>query len=637
MKDTKYKDDSIISLSPRDFTRLRPSTYLGSNEYSTQLVKEAFANALDEHNIGHGNLILININTKENSYEIIDEGQGFIVNSLRSDGKTVLEAAFSVLNTSGKYDDSKNGVYQGSSLGVNGIGSKLITFLSLKTEVKTYDSSGNFEYIVFKDGIFEKRVLGKEEHHSGTLIKWIPDPQFFQNKEVNINDLRELFKGISALCPKITIKLIIDNKEEIFHSDQGIQSLIKTGNEILKNRFICRKEEDNHLFDICMTYINSYSETIIAYANYGLTESGVHISTVRASLTRQINKYATDNNLLKKKDELLTQAELNEGLILIFNIKATNVKYDSQTKTKIVDIDKTLINQVINNEFVDWLNNNPKDVKIIIDKALTARKAKEAAQKAKDAARGLKVRKDKFIDLPNKLVDATPRDKDRSKCILYCVEGDSAANGICSKRDAQIHGIMPLRGKILSVRKASIQDMMKNQEISNIIKALGLEINIKTYTLKYDIKKLRYHKIVLLEDGDPDGAAIRMLLITLFWRLCPELVINGHLFSSCPPLYKLTDKQNKYYYCTDDEELKKFKKLHKNETFTQNRLKGLGEMSPDELYECMIKEGNNNIMQITVDDIEECDNILEIFMGTKVDNRREYYNNHYNDVEISIE
>lgn len=641
MKKNTYKEDSIISLSPREFTRLRPSTYLGSNEYSTQLVRECFANSLDEHNIGHGNEIIISISTKNNSYSVQDFGQGFPINSIREDSKTVLEAAFSVLNTSGKYDDSKDGVYNGSSLGVNGIGSKLITFLSTKTEIISYNSNGDFEHIWFKDGIFEKREIGNTlGHSSGTKVSWVPDPQFFQNKEVNISELKKLFEDISALCPKLIIKLIIDDDETIFTSSKGIQDFVDkkvNSKEILSNRFICRKEQENLLVDMCMTYTTDYSDTTTAYVNYGLTESGVHISTVRTGMTRQINKFASDNGLLKKQDPI-TQTELNEGLFLVFNIKATNVKYDSQTKTKVVDLDKTLINSVINNEFVDWLNQNPKDAAYIIDKALLARKARDAAQKAKDAARGLKVsKKDKFLDLPSKLVDANPKDKDRSKCILFCVEGDSAAGGIVSKRNGEIHGIMPLRGKILSVRKATIQDMYKNQEISNIVKALGLDVVVENYTLKYDPKKLRYHKIVLLEDGDADGASIRMLLITLFWRLCPELVTNGHLYSSCPPLFKLTDKKNNYYYCTDENDLAAFKKKHKNETFIQNRLKGLGEMSPNELYECMIKEGNDNIMQITVDDIKEADNTLEVFMGTDVTDRRNYYNKHYNDVEISIE
>ena len=642
----KYTEDSIISLNPREFTRLRPATYLGSNEFSTQLVREVFSNALDEHIIGHGTQIWVEANLIENSYMVRDEGQGFPINVFREDGETILQAAFDCFNTSGKYDE--NGVYSGSVLGLNGIGSKLTNFLSTELEVYSYD--GNFsEKIKFEDGIFIRRDVSTHQGKSGTEVRWKPDPQFFQNKEANLSDLKKLFEDISALCPELTIhfKVINGSKQNqfedifIYHSTNGIQDLVdrKTnGKELLNNRFVACKKEGPELFDITLTYTSDYSENIIAYTNYGLTESGIHISTVKAGLTRQINRYATDKGLLKKTDDSITQGELAEGLFLVFNVKASNVKYDSQTKTRIVDLNKTLINNVINNEFWDWLNNNPKDAKVIIEKALLARKAREAAQKAKNIARGLKQKKsDKTLNLPTKLVDANPRDRDRSKCTLYLVEGDSAANGLISKRNGEIHGIMPLRGKILSVRKATVADMYKNQEISNIVSAIGLEVNPSNYTLKYDANKLRYSKIVLLEDGDNDGGHIRLLLITLLWRLCPELFQNGHVYTSRPPLYKITDSKNNYCYLATDKDLEIYKKKHSREKYTVNRLKGLGEMSPMELYECMIKDGTQNIMQLTVPNYTDTDNELEKFMGTEVSQRRDYYNKHYNDVKIEIE
>ena len=641
----KYTEDSIVSLDPRAFTRLRPATYLGSNEYSTQLVREVFSNALDEHIIGNGNNIWVEANLVDNVYKVKDEGQGFPINVVRDDGKTVLQAAFDQFNTSGKYDD--NGVYSGSVLGLNGIGTKLTNFLSTHLEVIS-TSGSKYEKLTFNDGIFDNRQLGSCSIalQSGTEVSWSPDPQFFQNKDANISDLKKLFEDIAALCPELTIHFKIVNgqgSEEVFtfHSDNGIQDLVdkKTkGKEILNNRFVACKKEGPELFDITLTYTSDYSENIIAYANYGLTESGVHISTVKAGITRQINRYAVDNNLLRKTDDSLTQGELSEGFYLVFNVKASNIKYDSQTKTRIVDLNKALINSVINNDFYDWLNNNPKDAKIIIEKALLARKAKEAAQKAKDVARGLKQKKsDKFLNLPTKLVDANPRDKDRSKCVLYLVEGDSAANGLISKRNGEIHGIMPLRGKILSVRKASVADMYKNQEISNIVAALGLDVNPSDYTLKYDIKKLRYHKIVLLEDGDPDGGHIRLLLITLLWRLCPELLQNGHVYTSRPPLYKITNNKNQYCYLAAENDLDIYKKKHAKEKFIVNRIKGLGELSPSELYECMIKDDTENIMQLDVQNLTDTDNELEKFMGTEVAPRREYYNAHFNDIKIDIE
>ena len=636
----KYTDKSIESISARDFTRLRPGVYAGSTEYSTQLLREIFSNSLDEHIAGRCSTIEVQIDTKNNFYTIRDNGQGFPINSVREDGETVLQAAFDVMNTSGKYRNGTDDSCYYGSIGTNGCGCKIANFLSIFLVARSSDGS-ICEEVTFKDGIFVSRKVEPDiQKQSGTCVTWQPDPQFFQNKEVNLQELKKLFSDLVALCPQLTIKLTVDGEVLEYISKHGLQDLVdqKIKKEIITHRFTAKKADEQALFDICMTYDTGYSSNITAYANYGLTERGVHISAVRAGLTRQINRYAVDNAIMKKSDSPLTQSELDEGLVLVFNIKTAEIKYDSQVKTNVVDLNKTLINSVINNDFYDWLNNNPRDAKTIIEKALLARKAKEAAQKAKNIARGLKQKKsDKFLNLPTKLVDANPRDKDRSNCILYLVEGDSAANGLISKRNGELHGIMPLRGKILSVRKATIADMYKNQEISNIVAALGLDVDPSNYTLKYDIKKLRYHKIVLLEDGDPDGGHIRLLLITLLWRLCPELLQNGHVYTSRPPLYKITNSKNQYCYLSTEKDLEVYKKRHQKEKFVVNRIKGLGELSPSELYECMIKDDTENIMQLCVPNYDVTDLELEKFMGSDVAPRREYYNAHYSDIKIDIE
>jgi len=247
-----------------------------------------------------------------------------------------------------------------------------------------------------------------------------------------------MFEAIAALCPALTINYKYDDEEKVFHSENGLQDLIDSkvkDKELFTNRFAIRKVAENNLFDIVLTYTSDYSDNITAYVNYGLTESGVHISTVRTLITKQINKYASDNGLLKKNDDVFSGPELSEGLVIVFNVKAINVKYDSQTKVRVVDIDKTLITTVLSNDFADWLNNNPKEAKIIIDRALNARKAKEAAQKAKDGVRNATIKGKKFINLPTKLVDAYS--KDRAVCELYICEGDSAANGLVAKRNGQ--------------------------------------------------------------------------------------------------------------------------------------------------------------------------------------------------------
>ena len=499
-----YNENSTQHIDAREFTRKRPSTYCGSTEYSTQLLKELFANAHDEHIIGHGNEIIITVDTKKNEYSCEDFAQGFIPNVPRPNGETMLSECVAVINTSGKYDDSDDSIYGGSALGLNGIGMKLCTYLSSELMVTTSDGKGQRETLWYKDGLFQKREITKEKVGvHGTKVTYIPDPQFFQNPQANLNDIRLLFKEESALSPKLTIKLIVDGKEETFHSKNGISDLVDEkvkDNEIIKNRFTAHLEKGSDLIDICMTYTSGYSEDIVSYVNFGKVESGIHLTTLRANLTRVLNKYANDNKLYKKGEANLTGAELNEGLIIVFNLKAKSVKYDSQTKVRVTDIDKSLILDVINNDFVSWMNSNPKDVKVIIEKALLARKAKDAAKKAREIARSTSgAKKSKLANLPTKLVDCST--KNRAEAELIICEGDSAASGLVAARDASHQAIMPIRGKMLNSFKSKPEKIMSNQEINNLVKALGLDLG-KDGKLIYDVNKLRYGKIIAATDGE---------------------------------------------------------------------------------------------------------------------------------------
>lgn len=500
-----YNENSTQHIDAREFTRKRPSTYCGSTEYSTQLLKELFANSHDEHIIGHGNEIVITVDTKKNEYTCEDFAQGFIPNVPRPDGETMLSECFSVINTSGKYDDSDDSIYGGSALGLNGIGMKLTCYLSERSMITSSDGKGKRETLWYKDGLFQKREITDEKIGvHGTKVSYIPDPQFFQHPEANLNDIRLLFKEEAALSPTLTIKLVVDGKEEIFHSKNGINDLVDEkvkDNEIIKNRFNAKLVKGNDLIDICLTYTSGYSEDIVSYVNYGKIESGVHLTTLRANLTRVLNKYANDNKLYKKGESNLTGTELNEGLVIVFNLKAKSVKYDSQTKVRVTDIDKELILNVINNDFVSWMNSNPKDVKTIIDKALLARRAREAAKKAREVARSVNSgnKKSKLASLPTKLVDCST--KDRMGAELLICEGDSAASGLVAARDADYQAIFPIRGKMINNFKNKAEKVMGNQEVNNLIKALGLEMDARG-KLIYDKTKLRYGKIIAATDGE---------------------------------------------------------------------------------------------------------------------------------------
>ena len=621
-----YNENSTQHIDAREFTRKRPSTYCGSTEYSTQLLKELFANSHDEHIIGHGNEIIITVDTEKNEYTCEDFAQGFIPGVERPNDETMLSECFAVINTSGKYDDSDDSIYGGSALGLNGIGMKLVCYLSSRSMITTSDGKGQRETLWYKDGLFQKREITKEKIGvHGTKVVYIPDPQFFQNPEANLNDIRILFKEESALSPALTIRLVVDGKEEIFHSKNGISDLVDEkvkDNEIIKNRFNAKIVEGNDLIDICMTYTNTYSEDIVSYVNYGKVESGIHLTTLKANLTRALNKYANDNNLYKKGESNLTGTELNEGLILIFNLKAKSVKYDSQTKVRVTDIDKALILKVINENFVSWMNSNPKDVKVIIEKALLARKAKEAAKKAREVARSVNgTKKSKLANLPTKLVDCSTTNRLEAE-LLIC-EGDSAGSGLVGGRDAEYQAIFPIRGKMINSFKAKSEKVTANQEVNNLIKALGLEMNAAG-KLIYDTTKLRYGRIIAATDGDPDGENIRMLIAVNLWSLCPELIINGHFYVAYAPLFRVTTSKNEYIYLKDAAALEEYSKKHQNEKYRVNRLKGLGECDSEELADVLLDKKTRNVKQLVVNDAKEAEKHLERLMGTSVAGRRKF-------------
>ena len=623
---TLYNEESIESLSPLEFTRLRPGVYAGDTTYATQLAIEIFSNAVDEYRLGHGDKVEVGI--KGAKVRIRDYGQGFIPNSFRDDGKTILEAAFSVLNTSGKYRE--DGTYEGTSLGSFGIGSKITTYLSHWLEVTTYRDK-QFEHIWFTEGEYDHRGSGETDNSDGTLVEWEPSEEFFTHPEVNVTELKALFKTIASLCPGLTIELDDNGNKISYYSKNGINDLIDeavSGKELIKNRFMMNYQNDKNKMDMVMTYTSNYSSTLIPYVNTGLTANGPHISQVKTVLTREFNKFFRDKKWLKDKEENLSGDDIQEGLYIIFNITAPNVAYDAQVKTRITKIDMTPFTGVLAEELRYWFAANEKEVKAIAEKALSARKARVAAQKARDAVRDKtpKTPKAKMLNLPSKLVDCWG--KDRSKYELFIAEGDSAASGLVEARDAEINAVFPIRGKIIAAYKNSADKIFANAEVTNIIKAIGLELDPRTHKLIYDSKKLRYGKILLAADADPDGASIRNLLIEMFWWLCPELVLNGHIYTTIPPLFRITTKKNEYIFLKDQEALDKYKEEHKGEKYLINRNKGLGEQDAHELYDALLNPETRNVEQLQVVNKTETEDLIECLMGPSVPPRRAYLLKH---------
>ena len=620
---TLYTEDSIESLSPLEFTRLRPQVYAGDTTYSTQLLVEIFSNAVDEYRLGHGDKIEVFI-TKD-GVGLRDYGQGFIPNSFREDGKTILEAAFSVLNTSGKYRE--DGTYEGTSLGSFGIGSKITNFLSHWLVVSTY-RDGQYEKITFKEGNFEKRESGETLQPNGTEVLWEPSEEFFTHPEVNISEIKTLFKTVSCLCPGLTIELNYNQEKTTYFSKNGLNDLVDEavkGKELIDRRFDLHFANGKNKIDMVMTYTSNYSMTMVPYVNTGLTSVGPHITQIKALLTREFNRYFREKKWLKDGDDNLSGDDIQEGLYIVFNITAPNVAYDAQVKTRVTKLEVSPYTAAIAEELKIWFANNEKDIKAIADKAKMAKKAREAAAKAKEAVREKQTKKEKTLKFDSKLADCYS--KDRSKCEIYVVEGDSAAGNLKVARDNEFQAIMPIRGKMLNLYKAGIDKIQKNAEVMSLIEAFGLEIDRKNMKVAYDAKKLRYSRIIVMSDADVDGAHIKNLFYTFVWSCCPELITNGHIYAGVPPLYKITTSKG-YEYLKNDEALEEYRVSHVGKKYAVNRLKGLGEMSEEETEETLTNPDQRIIKQVTVDDIKATDKLFDDLMGSAIAPRKAYIKAH---------
>ena len=628
MDNKLYNKDSIESLSPLEFTRLKPGVYAGDTTYSTQLLVEIVSNAVDEFRLGHGKAIDILINNEDNNTNIIvhDYGQGFLVNEMREDGKSVLEAAFSVLNTSGKY--RSDGTYEGTSLGSFGIGSKITTFLSHKLKVTT-NRDGKSETVYFKEGVFEKRETGIiDSGISGTTVEWTPSEEFFTHTSVEENKIKSLLNTISCLCPGLHINCNINGEQFNYYSEHGLNDLVDEavkGKEIITNRFNMQYSEGKEKLDMVLTYTSNYSLTLIPYVNTGLTEKGPHITQVKTIITREFNKFFRDKKWLKDKDENLTGDDIQEGMYIVFNMTAPNVAYDAQVKSTVTKLDMSNFASIIAVNLQYWLASNEKEIKIIFDKAAAARKAREAAKNARERVRETNKKKEKVLKFDSKLADCFS--KDRSKCEIYITEGDSASGNLKTARDNEFQAVMPVRGKILNTQKATLDKIQKNAEIMTMIDAFGLTIDTKSMKVTYEPEDLRYGKIIIMSDADVDGAHIKNLFYTFIWNFCPQLIIDGYVYAGVPPLYKLTIGKE-YKYIKNDEELESFKKANPTKKFQVNRMKGLGEMSVEETEQTLTDPNERILKQITVEDVEAANVLFDQLMGTGIIARKEFIKLH---------
>ena len=533
----------------------------------------------------------------------------------------------------------KIGTYEGTSLGSFGIGSKITTFLSHWLRVTTF-RGGMYEQVKFKEGIFEHRSVDKQvgQSQTGTLVEWQPSEEFFTHTEVELPKIKELFKVISCLCPGLEIILtVVGDTNYIYLSKNGINDLVDEAikdKEIINNRFNMKFEEGKNKMDMVLTYTSNYSLNLIPYVNTGLTEKGPHITQVKTIITREFNKFFRDKKWLKDKDENLTGDDIQEGMYIVFNITAPNIAYDAQVKSTVTKIDMTPFTQVLADNLQVWFSSDEKEIKTIFDKAVAAKKAREAAKNARERVRENNKKKEKALKFDSKLADCYS--KDRSKCEIYITEGDSASGNLKSARNNEFQAVMPVRGKILNTQKASLDKIQKNAEIMTMIDAFGLYIDTKTMKVTYDKNSLRYGKIIIESDADVDGAHIKNLFYTFIWNFCPQLIEDGYIYAGVPPLYKVTIGKE-YKYIKNDEELEKFKKTIGDKKITVNRMKGLGEMSVDETEETLTDPDNRIIKQITVEDAAAADKLFNDLMGTAIVARKDFIKEHSKEATYNAE
>lgn len=613
MKDkTLYDKDSIQSLSPREHVRLRAGMYIGATKDPTQLVIEIFSNALDEHNLGHGNLIEVGVNTKTGMCQVSDNGQGFPVNEKREDGKTVLQASFDEMNTSGKY--SEDGVYGGTSLGLNGVGGKACNFLASQFHVTTY-RDGKYEKLDFEDGILVKRRCGIIDHHSGTSIQFCPDPQFFENPIADVAYLRKMFNDICGMCPNLEIDFCVDGKKESIKHPDGMRYLIQEAigeSKEIATPFVFQKNQEKYRIDCGIDYCSRDSAAVRAYVNYGLTEQGPHITAIKGTITKELNKWAREQGLLKEKEKNLDGESLQEGLVLVFNLIAPSVSYDSQVKSRVVNKDFVpFLNEVFSEQLEVWLDNNPDSGKAIIEKAVLARRATEAAKKAREAVKQQRQKKKKNKILhPDKLKDAEYLGQDST---LLIVEGLSAGASVAVARDVSKYGILMLRGKLINAFTNSETKLLKNEEIQLLLQALNIEPG------NYDSSQLRYGRVAICTDSDSDGYNIGLLIAAALQHFCPEFIKEGRLCWLRSPLYILKGKKKDTYFFTDAE-LNAARAKAKLQGDLQ-RNKGLGSLSAEQARASMFGDNQH------IDVIKSDDNsilLLEKLMGTNVAGRKKY-------------
>ena len=615
-----YDATHIQVLEGLEAVRKRPSMYIGSIDSRGlhHLVYEVVDNSIDEALAGFCSQIDVTINT-DGSVTVQDNGRGIPVDNHPKYNKSALEVVMTILHAGGKFDKSSYKV----SGGLHGVGVSVVNALSEWTDVYV-KRNGNLYYQRYERGIptADAQVVGETEG-TGTTVTFKPDASILEtivfSYETLVSRLRELAflnKGV-----KITIadKRAHEEEKDVFQYEGGIISFVEHLNQkrnvLHKDVIYFEREKEGTIVEISMQYTDSYNESVYSFANNINThEGGTHLVGFKAALTRVANDYIKKNNLAKGEDKLSGE-DIREGLTAIINVKLTDPQFEGQTKTKLGNSDvKGIVESMVSEGLAEFMEENPKIANVILQKALDAQRAREAAKKARELTR----RKNALdiSTLPGKLADCS--EKDPSQCELYLVEGDSAGGSAKQGRNRRFQAILPFRGKILNVEKSRLSRILKNNEVLSLITAMGTGIGDD-----YDISRARYHRVIIMTDADVDGAHIRTLILTLFFRYMRPLIDEGYVYIAQPPLYRVKKGQAEHYVYSDRELNAKLREIGDKGVNIQ-RYKGLGEMNPGQLWETTMNPETRTILQVTLEDAVAADEMFSILMGDEVEPRKNF-------------
>jgi len=618
----QYDAEQIQVLEGLEAVRKRPGMYIGSTGSPGlhHLVYEIVDNSVDEALAGFCTEIKVTIN-KDNSITVEDDGRGMPVDMHPKMKLPAVEVIHTVLHAGGKFG---GGGYKVSG-GLHGVGASVVNALSTRMEVEVRRNGKVYTQAYERGKTVTPLVEGENTRKTGSKTTFWPDPEIFDDIVYDYDTLSRRFREMAFLNKgvKISIKDERYKNEDVFYYEGGIKQYVeylnKSKNPIHKDIIYFEVAENNREAEIAIQYTDSYKENVASYANnIKTTEGGFHLQGFRAALTRTINAYARKNNILKEKDEPFESDDVREGITAIVSVKLTEPQFEGQTKAKLGNSDmRGFVEKATADYLGAFLEENPKQAKLIMEKCLDAARARMAAQKAKKSVRK------SFLEgnsMPGKLADCSEKNPEISE--IFLVEGDSAGGSAKDGRDRKRQAILPLRGKILNVEKARIDKVLSSEEIKNMITAFGCGIG-----QEFDLSKLRYHKIIIMTDADVDGAHIRTLLLTFFYRYMTPLIENGFVYAAQPPLFQVK-KGKEVYYTYSDREQEELLATLKGSKYDIQRYKGLGEMDPEQLWETTMDYSKRTLIQITLEDANAADEMFTTLMGDKVPPRKKFIEDH---------